>query len=71
MERGSAKHGARVDEEMEREAAEMARATPSVRAEQWPDPEEPLARPGGAAEAEPDPETEPDPQAEPDPGTTR
>ena len=68
MERGSAKHGPRVDEEMEREAAEMARATPSVRAEQWPDPEEPLARPGGAApETETDPETEPEPES----GTTR
>jgi hypothetical protein len=57
-----------MDEEMEREAAEMARATPSVRAEQWPDPEEPLARPGGAApETETDPETEPEPES----GTTR
>lgn len=52
---------------MEREAAEMARATPSVRAEQWPDPEEPLARPGGAPETDPDPETEPEPES----GTTR
>jgi hypothetical protein len=60
MERGSAKHGPRIDEEMEREAAEMARATPSVRAEQWPDPEEPEARPGGAVGTEPDPDPKPE-----------
>jgi hypothetical protein len=48
------KHGARVDEELEREAAEAARPNPSVRADQWPDPEDPATLPG---ETDPEPPT--------------
>lgn len=46
MERGSVKHGAWKDDELEHEAAEAARPNPSVRPDQWPDPEDPETAPG-------------------------
>ncbi|HTF47800.1 MAG TPA: hypothetical protein VK735_10155 [Pseudonocardia sp.] len=70
MERGSSKHGPRMDEELEREATEAARPNPVVRGELWPDPEEPRPRPGSQrtdadTDADADLETDLDPETGP------
>ena len=50
-----------MDEELEREATEAARPNPAVRAEQWPDPDEPRSRPGSQrADADTDADTDTD-----------
>lgn len=41
MERGSDKHGAWQDDELDREAMAERRANPPVRGDNWPDPEDP------------------------------
>ena len=41
MERGSDKHGPRVDEELEHELQGMLKANRPTRAEEWRDPEPP------------------------------
>ena len=40
-----------MDDELEREAAEVARPNPPVRGEHWPDPEDPSALHGVRADA--------------------
>jgi hypothetical protein len=71
MERGSSKHGPRVDDELEREAADVARPNLPVRGEAWPDPEDPSAVSGVRADADQDvnPRTDADFTPHGDPGT--
>lgn len=71
MERGSSKHGPRMDDELEREAVEAARPNPSVRGDQWPDPEDPTNLHGARASATEDvePRTDADFLPQGDPGT--
>lgn len=72
MERGSSKHGPRIDDELEREAVEAARPNPPVRGTQFADPEEdPVALRGVLAGAAEDvaPRTDADFQPHGDPGT--
>ncbi|HTK61018.1 MAG TPA: hypothetical protein VL595_01535 [Pseudonocardia sp.] len=71
MERGSAKHGPRMDDELEREAVEAAKANPPVRGDQWPDPEDPAALHGvrAAVEQDVEPRTDADFLPQGDPGT--
>ncbi|MCQ8772483.1 hypothetical protein [Streptomyces telluris] len=65
MDRGSSKHGAKRDDELKKEVAELTRSGRPTRTEEWRDaepltPEEPGAEPGagersapGAGEARP------------------
>jgi hypothetical protein len=71
MERGSSKHGPRVDEELEREAAEVARPNPPVRGKHWPDPEDPadLHRVRADVAQDVEPRTDADFLPHGDPGT--
>jgi hypothetical protein len=61
MERGSAKHSPRLDDELEREAIIAARANPPVRPQDFPDPDEPpehgnaAPAPGAEGASQPDP----------------
>jgi len=61
-----------MDEELEREAAEVARPNPPVRGGQWPDPEDPAALHGVRADATQDvePTTGADFLPRADPGNT-
>lgn len=62
-----------MDEELEREAAEVARPNPPVRGELWPDPEDPASLRGVRADATQDvePTTGADFLPRTDPGATR
>jgi len=59
MERGSDKHGSRLDEEMERETESITRGAPvEARVEEWREKEGP-----GAGEPVAQPRVDPDPEA--------
>ncbi|MEV4502472.1 hypothetical protein [Streptomyces klenkii] len=56
MDRGSSKHGAKRDDELKKEVAELTRSGRPTRTEEWRDaeplmPEEPAAEPGPGAQA--------------------
>jgi hypothetical protein len=60
-----------MDDELEREALDTAKANPPVRGEQWPDPEDPAALHGVRSHAAEDvePRTDADFLPHGDPGT--